>query len=295
VIHTGLTARDLRWIADAYDQAQRVRLQAGERIRAIAQGRDPRMGGEIAADSDELLRAIRNNWEDGPVPLLARTYRRHWEEEQELRVAMEVALQTHPVWPWLSEVRGIGATLSARLLARLDIRRAPTPSSFWAYCGLATVPAQLFGCGECGATTSAARGRRVPASHKNSAGQSCPSPMQSIAAPEGLRVAQPMPARGESASYDRHAKKICYLIGVSFLRSRSSYREHYDRERERLVRERSDWTKARQHLASLRKMEKLFLSHLWAVWAEAEGIPIVRPYAHERMRNAVVPQAVIAK
>ena len=293
--HTGLTARDLRWIADAYDQAQRVRLQAGERIRAIVQGRDPRLGGEISGDSDELLRAIRNNHDDGPVPLLARTYRRHWEEEQELRIAMEVALQTHPVWPWLSEVRGIGPTLSARLLARLDIRRAPTPSSFWAYCGLATVPAQLFGCADCGMTASAARGRRVPNSHKNAAGNSCPGPLHIIAAPEGLRVAQPMPARGESASYDRHAKKICYLIGVSFLRSRSSYREHYDRERERLVSERPDWSKARQHLASLRKMEKLFLSHLWAVWAEAEGIPIVRPYAHERMRNAVVPQAVIAK
>ena len=123
--HTGLTARDLRWIADAYDQAQRVRLQAGERIRAIVQGRDPRLGGEISADSDELLRAIRNNNEDGPVPLLARTYRRHWEEEQELKTAMEVALETHPVWPWLSEIRGIGATLSARLLSRpgLGLRR----------------------------------------------------------------------------------------------------------------------------------------------------------------------------
>jgi hypothetical protein len=95
VSQTGLTARDLRWIADAYDQAQRVRLQAGERIRAIAQGRDPRLGGEVAQDGDELLRAIRTGDSDGPVPLLARTYRRHWEEEQELRVAMEQALGSH--------------------------------------------------------------------------------------------------------------------------------------------------------------------------------------------------------
>lgn len=291
----GLTARDLRWIADAYDQAQRVRLQAGERIRAIAQGRDPRLGSEVSEDSDELLRAIRTRQQDGPVPLLARTYRRHWEEEHELRAAMEIALETHPAWPWLSGIRGMGATLSARLLARLDIRRAPTPSSFWAYCGLATVPAQLYGCVDCGSTASAPRNRKGPAAHKDPRGKGCSGQLQVIAATDGLRVAQPLPARGESAAYDRHAKKICYLIGVSFLRSRSSYREHYDRERERLARERGDWNKARQHLASLRKMEKLFLSHLWAVWAEAEGIPIVRPYAHERARNAVVPQAVIAE
>ena len=31
----GLTVRDLRWIADAYEQAQRVRLDTGERMRAL--------------------------------------------------------------------------------------------------------------------------------------------------------------------------------------------------------------------------------------------------------------------
>ena len=83
--------------------------------------------------------------------------------------------------------------------------------------------------------------------------------------------------------YDRQAKKLCYLIGVSFLRARSTYRAIYDEERTRLERERPNWSKGRQHLAALRKMEKLFLSHLWLRWAEATGVPLVRPYAYERL------------
>ena len=100
----GLTPRDLRWIADAYDQAQRVRVQAGERIRAILQGRDGRLT-ETSADPNAELRDIRLGKSEGPVPLLSRTYRRHWEEEQDLRSAMEVALLAHPVWPWLRTMR----------------------------------------------------------------------------------------------------------------------------------------------------------------------------------------------
>jgi hypothetical protein len=38
--------RELRWIADSYEQAQRVRIQTGERIRALLQGRDSAVDGE---------------------------------------------------------------------------------------------------------------------------------------------------------------------------------------------------------------------------------------------------------
>jgi transposase IS116/IS110/IS902 family protein len=294
---SGLTARDLRWITDAYEQAQRVRLQAGERIRAIVQGRDQRLTEAPVDEADAVLRAIRQGEHDGPVTLLGRTYRRHWEEENELRGAMEEALQSHPVWPWLSEVRGIGTTLAARLLARLDLNRAPTPSSFWSYCGLATVQGRLHRCATCGASIVTAVGRTLRSTHTAPSGGNCKGVLEALGTPDGLRVAQPSPSRGESATYDRHAKKICYLIGVSFLRSKSVYRQHYDRERDRLARERPEWTRARQHLAALRKMEKLFLSHLWAVWAEAEGKAPVQPYAHAHnlARKYIPPLAIEAE
>ena len=284
---SGLTMRDLRWIADAYEQAQRVRLETGERLRAILQGRDHREGAPATADAAATLDAIRTGDTDGPVPILGRTYRRHAEAERDLRRAMLTALADHPAWPWMSRVKGIGPTLAARLLARLDVAKAPSPSSFWSYCGLATVPGIEYRCDACGLSSSFPTRYRVRGPHNDPrSGQRCPGQLVAIRGPEeGVRVAQPKPAAGERASYDQLAKKICYLIGVSFLRSGSAYERFYRRERAKLARERPGWSDGRVHFASLRKMEKLFLAHLWAVWREGVGLPATTPYAHAVLRH----------
>lgn len=278
----GLSVRDLRWIADAYEQAQRVRVETGERIRAILQGRDERADAvDVAAPAADVLAAIRRGDTDGPVPLLGRTYRRHADEERELRRAMVTALTGHPAWPWLSRVRGIGATLAAKLLARLDVQRAPSPSSFWSYCGLATVPGTEYRCSTCGLRASFPTRYRVKGQHvRPDTKGPCTGTLGAHRGPDaGIRVAQPRPASGEKAAYDQYAKKVCYLIGVSFLRSGSAYEQYYREQRVRLERERPGWTAGRVHFAALRKTEKLFLAQLWAVWREALGLPIASPYA----------------
>ena len=278
----GLSVRDLRWIADAYEQAQRVRVETGERIRAILQGRDER-GDVVGVTSSpaDVLTAIRRGDIDGPVPLLGRTYRRHADEERELRRAMVTALTAHPAWPWLARVKGIGATLAAKLLARLDVTRAPSPSSFWSYCGLATVPGIEYRCQTCGLRASFPTRYRVKGTHMRPDTKSpCTGSLDPHRGPEtGVRVAQPRPAAGEKASYDQYAKKVCYLIGVSFLRSGSAYERYYREQRARMERERPGWTSGRMHFAALRKTEKLFLAQLWAVWREAVGMPTTSPYA----------------
>lgn len=297
-LSTGLSVRDLRWIADAYEQAQRVRVDTGERIRAILQGRDsrPETGGTGAGPAD-VLTAIRRGDTDGPVPLLGRTYRRHSDEERELRRAMLLALAAHPAWPWLSRVKGIGATLAAKLLARLDVARAPSPSSFWAYCGLATVPGIEYRCTSCGLRASFPTRYRVKGAHQRPDRKTeCSGTLAAYRGPEqGVRVAQPRPGSGEKASYDQYAKKVCYLIGVSFLRSGSAYEAYYRQQRARLERERPGWTAGRTHYAALRKTEKLFLAQLWIVWRQAEGLPTTTPYAHGVLNREdyIPPDAMI--
>lgn len=279
----GLAARDLRWLADAYEQAQRVRVDTGERIRAILQGRDARRDvTSDVPDPERVLAAIRKGEEDGPVPLLGRTFRRHAEEERELQRAMREAVATHPAWPWLSRVKGVGVTLAAKLLARLDVTRAPAPSSFWAYCGLATVPGIEYRCATCGLRASFPERYRVKGTHSRpGTSHPCDGSLVPHRGPEtGIRVAQPRPAAGERAAYDMYAKKVCYLIGVSFLRSRSTYGAYYRTQRERMREERPGWTQGRIHFAALRKTEKLFLAHLWLVWRTALALPTIAPYAH---------------
>ena len=44
------------------------------------------------------------------------------------------------VWPWLSDIKGIGPRIGGMLLGLIDIRRANTPSALWRYAGLGTSP-----------------------------------------------------------------------------------------------------------------------------------------------------------
>jgi hypothetical protein len=277
--------RELRLLADAFEQIQNVRLQTGERIRATL--RDGPIRAALPADGEasEELQRILNGETDGPLPLLGRTYRRFWLEEREIARTVGELLEAHPAWPWLREVKGVGPLVAGKLVARLDIHKAATPSAFWAYCGLATVPGVEYRCAVCGFKGSFASESRLPREHKRPGRRgSCEARMEVVrGAEEGVRVAQTRPERGDRSPYDAKAKKACYLIGVSMLRAGGPYEERYRAERRRLDQERSDWTDARKHLAALRKMEKLFLSHLWLVWRTALDLPLTQPYPHAHL------------
>lgn len=84
--------------------------------------------------------------------------------------------------------------------------------------------------------------------------------------------------KGEKAHYSTRLKTAMYQVASSFLIHDSPYREVYDRAR-RDYESRDGWTKLHQHYAALRKMEKMFLSHLWLRWRSLEGLPITEPYA----------------
>lgn len=333
----GLTPRSLRWLSDGYETSQRLRIETGERIRAVLQGRDETfeaspewasvvelvsqpdmvwhdLGGdsaradELIAWADEIaereapgpneevllkaqkkaageyaaqvLREIAKGDTPGPVPILGRTYRRHAEEEGDLKKNMMEALQGHPAFPWLEQVRGIGPTLACKILARLDVHKAPHASSFFAYCGLATVPGEKYRCETCGLVRGWPAGYKVTGVHLALGTQkSCSGSLEKVAGPEdGIRAAQPKPVKGKEASYDQYAKKIMYLVGTSFLKAGGPFERFYRKKRAMLERERQGWADGRKHLTALRATEKLFLGCLWAVWREAEGLPVTDPY-----------------
>src|SRR5215218_7110289 len=157
----------LELAASGYERAQRDRLRYGEQLRAILQRRDVRWGSvdeDPDGDPDALLREIRATG-GGPVPILGRLYSNAWDQEREMGGQMQALIARHPAWPFLHGVRGIGSVLAARLLSRLDIARAPSPASFWAYCGLGTVAAEELVCDRCGARVFVAPGTRVVAPH----------------------------------------------------------------------------------------------------------------------------------
>jgi len=283
--------QELRSLAAAFESAQAQRLRTGVQIRLLLGNRESAGAREQRADGNRnrgttdveaQLARIRAGGAAGTVPGLADAYRRQWNEERDLLRLLTERIALHPAWPWLVRVRGLGPSLSARLLARLEIDRAPTPSSFWSYCGLATVAAHVYRCPECGYELSLPDGRHLRSAHRiPGTGQPCGGTLAPIG--DGARrVAQPRPSRGENAPYDREAKKLCYLIGTSFVRQGDAYRRYYNEQRARLDASKPEWIPRRRHLTALRMTEKLFLAHLWLVWREQLGLPVTAPYADSR-------------
>jgi hypothetical protein len=218
----GSEFRELRWLADMYEQTQRMRIAATNRARSILQGRD-------MADASQA-----KFLED-----LARQYQ---DIENDIVKRMAKAVKEHPVYPWLNNVKGIGPTLAAKLLGLIpDIESFTTVSKLWRYCGLAVVNGKAE-----------------------------------------------RPIRGERLRYNPRLKTTMYLVASAFLRANSPYRRVYDEARSYYEATRPDWTKAHVHNAALRKMEKVFLAHLWEAWREAEGLPVRALYVHEKLGHEML-------
>lgn len=277
--HESDAASELRLLYQLYEEAQRTRIAHGERLRAIFQGRSS--SGTLSTDRDVdcLLKRISRGERTGAPRILENAYARAVEDEGAAAAGLRETIEQHPAWPWLKDVRGIGHLVAARLLSRLDISRADTPSAFWAYCGLGTIPGVAYRCSKCRLEVAYPVGYKVGESHYARAGsRACAGQLQAIAPATEIRVAPRRSALGGRASYDAHARKSCYLIGVSILRSGGEYRSFYDSERARLASTRAGWTAKRCHLSALRRMEKAFLRDLWIVWRRAVSLPVVSSY-----------------
>ncbi len=57
-------------------------------------------------------------------------------KEKDTRKMMEREVKKHPLWLYLSQIRGMGPTLAGRLLHRIGNREFPSPAHLWSYAGL---------------------------------------------------------------------------------------------------------------------------------------------------------------
>jgi hypothetical protein len=265
----------LRWTCKNFEYLQRRRVAIGEQLRAVLQERDTGWPIEhpIVGDPDDIIRDVAIGRSTGPVRVLGETYRRAWTDEKEAIAVMADLLEQHPVWPWLGHIKGAGPSVCGRLLSRLDITKASRPSSFWAFCGLHTVPGVRYECAECGAVLTYLAKQRAIGHHRPGTEIPCHHALTRADVAERVRVA-PRPLRGHSLDYDGSARVACYLLSLSFSRQGDSYKAVYRRQRERLAL-RKEWTPQHQHLTALRITSKLFLVHLWFVWRAAAGLPAV--------------------
>ncbi|KKN74108.1 hypothetical protein LCGC14_0394480 [marine sediment metagenome] len=88
--------------------------------------------------------------------------------------------------------------------------------------------------------------------------------------------------KGEKLAYNSFLKsKLLGVLGPSFLKCSSPYRDFYDNYKHRLISK--EWGKSdgHRHNASIRYMVKMFIKDLYVEWRTIEGLTVRPPYAEE--------------
>lgn len=233
--------------------------------------------GEITEETTEFDNGgvPEQDYEDNPLRWLADSYM----QVQRVRLAMENRLRAYAQGFDPGDVQVQHATTIAvienleqaeKLLAK-DMNKAVKDHPAWPWLGQVRGVSGILGCKLLG-LLDVHKARHVSGFWK----------FCGLAVVNGERDRL---VKGEKAPYSKRAKVVLYLIASSFLRSNSPFRRVYDDARVYYEATRPDWTAGRQHNAAMRKMEKVFLQCLWVVWREAEGLPVSKPYAHDKLAH----------
>lgn len=182
------------------------------------------------------------------------------EEKLDGLIASEVV--KHPAWPWLSRVKGIGKENIAKVVGQIDIHKAPYVSCLYRYAGYDV--------------DKEGKGRK---------------------------------RQKMEEGFNGTLRTMCYRVGESLMKARGAYYQFYLKAKEqevakltaqgyKIVPSRSlpsrngkkyeppgMISEGHVHMRALRKMIKLFLSHLWQVWREAEGLPAPKPYPISKLMH----------
>lgn len=187
-----------------------------------------------------------------------------------------------PIWDWLVSIHGIGPHTAAKLLALIDDpANFDTVSKLWRFCGYAVIDGEID-----------------------------------------------KPTKGQKLPYNRRLKSELHVMMENFVRANTPlYKEILDEEKERQRRlypnpvcrkcggigqqkgkkwvcpeckatgRELNFTPDHIQNRAYRKTIKVFLSHLWIMWRQYEGLPISEPYAiahlpeHTHMIEPYQPEA----
>ena len=114
----------LRALVDLRDrQIQKGRIQFGNRLSALERADDKSAG-------------------SGQWQIVERWLMRFHMMEEELDKDILKVVKQEPIYEQLSEVKGIGPMLAAKMIAMIDISRDDTVSALWRYAGYAVIDSE---------------------------------------------------------------------------------------------------------------------------------------------------------
>jgi hypothetical protein len=247
---------DLRHLADTYMQCQRLRIANSNRAFASTKGTDETTPEpfvvEVAADFEAL--------------------------EKKIFRQMKRTVKHHPAWEWLDNIKGMGPTLSTQVLGLIaDIEKFDTVSKLWSFSG--------YGLKD-GKRQVPIKGQKLSYNRRlKTALYNCGDSFIKSRSPY-------RDIYDESKAYYRLGKQIAPLRRILgedrpgeeliVLRETPEGKKEWDKlikeANKKAGEDQAVWSDGHVDNAARRKMVKLFLSHLWLVWREAEGLEVSDPY-----------------
>ena len=217
-------------------------------------------------------------------------------EEEFFEGQMVGMVKGHPAWEWPKNVLGAGLTSVGRIIGKTDIARINTASEMWAHCG--------WGLEKDGTRQRKHKGE--PISYDAQLQSNC------VMVGESLMKASVRKRCAQCHTSFSSSDAKCVKCGQIYTRSKktaqcpqcgeskaitgqcpscesketeeyaiAAYGQFYLDQKEA----NSDLPKAHCHNRAFRHMIKLFLSHLWQTWREAEGLPAPEPYAFAILKH----------
>lgn len=169
--------------------------------------------------------------------------------------AAKSCMAEHPVWPWLKGVRGIGEVLAAQLLAPIRWEKCRHVSSLWKFCGLSVV------------AHVDKQGNKVHVADKRIKGKT----LEYHSGLKTLLLGRIGPSMQKASTRYLPGQKQAGVQDPQYMR-------FYYEERKKLANTRPEQNDMHHHRQALRKMIKMFLSHLWEVGRRSEDLPVSPPW-----------------
>ncbi len=220
------------------------------------------------------------------------------EFEEQVKKLLVKEMKNDQLWKeYFSKIQGIGPIISAGLHSYVgDIGRFDNISKLWQMAG--------FGmntyCKKCKKYTSV-EVEFTKRDGKTKTKAKRLQPMQKC--PKCKRKTEPIIQRrvsGYMSNWNDKFKVLCWKIGQSFLKqqaSKSGYRKLYDQfkaeERRKhpvktTVGGRIMFNDGHVHNRALRKVIKVFLSHLWITMRQMQNLPVTQPYITTQPQHTMI-------
>ncbi len=261
----------LRALVDLRDrQIQKSRIQFSNRLSAIDR---------LTDETDGKQREVISRWLDVFSTL-----------EKTIDKDIATIVKQEPIYEEMSQIRGIGPMLAAKILAMVDIEVADSVSALWRYSGYGVGKywvdendkVQAPQIGMKWIKTSEVRDEVIVREAEEKV------LVRIVVNPKlewKLVEMRDRPLEGWLLPYNKRLKTTLYLVASSFLKCGSPYRLFFDNAKLHYAVTHPEWKPAHVRDASMRKQTKMFLSHLWLRWRTLEGLPVRQPYAFEKLEG----------